>query len=160
MAKEGARVVVNAVHHETAEAVRKEIESEGGRALALACDVSKSQDVERLFQSVQQEFGTIDVLVNNAGINIVKPALEITESDWDQVLSVNLKSIFLCSKAAAQMMMRRNGGRIINIASVVGINPFPSRAPYSSSKAGVIMLTRELAIEWAKQTIMVNERAP
>ena len=160
MAKEGARVVVNAVHHETAEAVRKEIESEGGRALSVACDVSKSQDVERLFQSVQQEFGTIDVLVNNAGINIVKPALEITESDWDQVLSVNLKSIFLCSKAAAQMMMRRNGGRIINIASVVGINPFPSRAPYSSSKAGVIMLTRELAIEWAKQNIMVNAIAP
>jgi 3-oxoacyl-[acyl-carrier protein] reductase len=161
LAKEGARVVVNAVHHETSDAVRKEIESDGGKALSVPCDVSRSQDVERLFQSVKQEFGAIDVLVNNAGINIVKPALDMTESDWDQVLSVNLKSIFLCSKAAAKMMMtQRNGGRIINIASIVGITPFPGRAPYSSSKAGVIMLTRELAIEWAKQNIMVNAIAP
>jgi NAD(P)-dependent dehydrogenase (short-subunit alcohol dehydrogenase family) len=160
MAKEGAKVVVNSVHSETCDAVKKEIESDGGRAISIPCDVSKQQDVERLIESVKREFGTIDILVNNAGINIVKPAVEMTEEDWDQVLSVNLKSIFLCSKAAASLMIPNNHGRVINIASIVGINPFPNRAPYASSKAAVIMLTRELAIEWARHGIMVNAIAP
>lgn len=160
MAKEGAKVVVNSVHSETSDAVKKEIESDGGRAISIPCDVSKQQDVERLIESVKHEFGTIDILVNNAGINIVKPAVEMTEEDWDQVLSVNLKSIFLCSKAAARLMIPNNHGRVINIASIVGINPFPNRAPYASSKAAVIMLTRELAIEWARHGIMVNAIAP
>ncbi len=159
-ASEGASLIVNAAHSENSEAVKKEIESNGGKAISVACDVSKQEGVRRLFESVEREFGTVDILVNNAGINIVKPAIELTEGDWDQILSVNLKSIFLCSKAAAEIMMQKNQGWIINLASIVGINPFPNRAPYASSKAGVIMLTRELAIEWAKHNIMVNAIAP
>ena len=98
--------------------------------------------------------------MNNAGINIVKPALEMTEADWDTILSINLRSIFVCSKAAAALMIPKRSGKIINLSSIVGINPFPNRAPYATSKAGVIMLTRELATEWAKHNIMVNAIAP
>ena len=159
-ANEGASVVVNSVHKENSEAVKKEIESRGGKAISAPCDVSKKESVDALFETVKREYGRIDVLVNNAGINIVKPAMEMTEGDWDNVFSTNLKSIFLCSKAAAELMIPMKSGRIINIASIVGINPFPNRAPYATSKAGVIMLTRELAIEWARHNITVNSIAP
>jgi 3-oxoacyl-[acyl-carrier protein] reductase len=160
MASEGASLVINALHPENSDAVKKEIESNGGKAVSVSCDISKQEDVDRLFESVKRDFGTLDILVNNAGLNIVKPATEMTEGDWDAVLSVNLKSIFLCSKAAAGFMMPKNYGRMINIASIVGLTPFPNRAPYAASKAAVIMLTRELAIEWAKHNIMVNAIAP
>jgi 3-oxoacyl-[acyl-carrier protein] reductase len=159
-ADEGASIVVNSVHKENSDAVKKEIESRGGRAISVPCDVSKKGSVDGLFETVQREYGRIDVLVNNAGINIVKPAMEMTEADWDDVFSTNLKSIFLCSKAAAALMIPKGSGKMINISSIVGINPFPNRAPYATSKAGVIMLTRELAIEWAKHNITVNAIAP
>jgi len=159
-ADEGASIVVNSVHPENSEAVKKEIESRGGKAISVPCDVSRKESVDGLFEAVKREYGGIDVLVNNAGINIVKPAMEMTEADWDSVFSINLKSIFLCSKAAAGLMIPKKSGRIINISSIVGINPFPNRAPYATSKAGVIMLTRELAIEWAKHNINVNAIAP
>ncbi len=159
-ADEGASVVVNSVHRENSDAVKKEIESRGGRAISVACDISKEGSVDGLFEAVKREYGTIDILVNNAGINIVKPALEMTEADWDTILSINLRSIFVCSKAAAGLMIPKKSGKIINISSIVGINPFPNRAPYATSKAGVIMLTRELAIEWAKHNINVNAVAP
>lgn len=140
--------------------MKEEIESRGGRAISVACDISKDGSVDGLFDAVKREYGTIDILVNNAGINIVKPALEMTEADWDAILSINLRSIFVCSKAAAGLMIPKKSGKIINISSIVGINPFPNRAPYATSKAGVIMLTRELAIEWAKHNINVNAVAP
>ncbi|MHB8108306.1 MAG: SDR family NAD(P)-dependent oxidoreductase [Candidatus Cryosericum sp.] len=159
-ADEGASVVVNSVHRENSDAVKKEIESRGGRAISVACDISRDGSVDGLFDAVKREYGTIDILVNNAGINIVKPALEMTEADWDAILSINLRSIFVCSKAAAGLMIPKKSGKIINISSIVGINPFPNRAPYATSKAGVIMLTRELAIEWAKHNINVNAVAP
>jgi len=159
-ADEGASVVVNSVHRENSDAVKKEIESRGGRAISVACDISRDGSVDGLFDAVKREYGTIDILVNNAGINIVKPALEMTEADWDAILSINLRSIFVCSKAAAGLMIPKKSGKIINISSIVGINPFPNRAPYATSKAGVIMLTRELAIEWAKHNITVNAIAP
>ncbi|MDA4113356.1 MAG: SDR family oxidoreductase [Thaumarchaeota archaeon] len=159
-ADEGASIVVNSVHKENSDAVKKEIESRGGRAISVPCDVSKKESVDGLFETVQREYGSIDVLVNNAGINIVKPAMEMTEANWDDVFSTNLKSIFLCSKAAAALMIPKGSGQIINISSIVGINPFPNRAPYATSKAGVIMLTRELAIEWARHNITVNAIAP
>ena len=159
-ADEGASIVVNSVHKENSDAVKKEIESRGGKAISAPFDVSKKESVAALFETVKREYGRIDVLVNNAGINIVKPAMEMTEGDWDDVFSTNLKSIFLCSKAAAELMIPKKSGRIINIASIVGINPFPNRAPYATSKAGVIMLTRELAIEWARHNITVNAIAP
>ena len=159
-AEEGASVVVNSVHRESSDSVKKEIESRGGKAISVPCDISKAGSVEELFARTKQEYGGIDILVNNAGINIVKPALEMTEADWDTILSINLRSIFICSKAAAALMIPKRSGKIINLSSIVGINPFPNRAPYATSKAGVIMLTRELATEWAKHNIMVNAIAP
>lgn len=159
-AEEGATLVINSLHPENSDAVMKEIESRGGRAVSMPCDVADERAVGELFVKAKQEFGGLDILVNNAGINVVKPALEMTEADWDKILSVNLRSIFVCSKAAARSMIERKGGRIINLSSLVGINPFPNRAPYATSKAGVIMLTRELAIEWAKHNITVNAIAP
>ena len=159
-AEEGASVVVNSLHRENSESVKKEIESSGGKAISVPCDISKAGSVDELFERTKQEYGGIDILVNNAGINIVKPALEMTETDWDTVLSINLRSIFVCSKAAATLMIPKRSGKIINISSIVGINPFPNRAPYATSKAGVIMLTRELATEWAKHNITVNAIAP
>jgi 3-oxoacyl-[acyl-carrier protein] reductase len=159
-ADEGASIVVNSIHQENSEAVKKEIESRGGKAISVPCDVSQKESVDNLFETVKREYGGIDILVNNAGINIVKPAMEMTEADWDNVFSTNLKSIFLCSKGAAGLMIPKKSGQIINISSIVGINPFPNRAPYATSKAGVIMLTRELAIEWAKHNITVNAIAP
>ena len=159
-ADEGASIVVNSVHRENSDAVKEEIESRGGKAISVPADVASKESVDDLFDKVKREYGGVDVLVNNAGINIVKPALEMTEADWDRILSINLKSIFTCSKAAAELMIPRKSGRIINISSIVGINPFPNRAPYATSKAGVIMLTRELAIEWAQHGINVNAIAP
>lgn len=159
-AEEGASVVVNSVHRENSDSVKNEIESRGGKAISVPCDISKAGSVDELFERTKQEYGGLDILVNNAGINIVKPAMEMPEADWDTILSINLRSIFVCSKAAAALMIPKRSGRIINISSIVGINPFPNRAPYATSKAGVIMLTRELATEWAKHNITVNAIAP
>ena len=159
-AEEGASVVVNSVHRENSDSVKNEIESRGGKAISVPCDISKAGSVDELFERTKQEYGGLDILVNNAGINIVKPAMEMPEADWDTILSINLRSIFVCSKAAAALMIPKRSGRIMNISSIVGINPFPNRAPYATSKAGVIMLTRELATEWAKHNITVNAIAP
>ena len=159
-AAEGAKVVVNSLHRENVEPLLGEAARLGSEAVYAVADVSSQEGVDHLFKITKEKFGRVDVLVNNAGINIVKPALEMTESEWQRVISVNLTSIFLCSQAAARMMISGGSGRIINVASIVGINPFPNRGPYASSKAGVIMLTRELAIEWAQHNIRVNGIAP
>jgi 3-oxoacyl-[acyl-carrier protein] reductase len=159
-AREGAIVVVNALHDEHSQTVKKEIESMGGKAMVATGDVSRGDVVREIFSLVRKEFGGLDILVNNAGINIVKPSLEMTDAEWDSVQSLNLKAAFVCCRAGAPLMISRKGGRIINIASVVGINPFPNRAPYSTSKAALIMLSRELALEWAKHNILVNSISP
>jgi len=122
--------------------------------------MSLTRGVDQLFSVIAKEFEKLDMLVNNAGINIVKPAFDFTEEEWDRVNAINLKSTFLCSRVAAKLMIPRKWGRIVNISSVVGISPFPMRAPYSTTKAGVIMLTKELAIEWAEYNIQVNAVAP
>lgn len=159
-AGQGAAVVVNALHAEHVNRVVKEVQALGAQAIPAVADVSTQRGVRLLFEIVSKQLGSVDILVNNAGMNIVKPAVEFSEKEWDKVNSVNLKSTFLCSKAAAELMIPQRWGRIINISSIVGINPFPFRAPYATSKAGVIMLTRELAIEWAKYNIQVNAIAP
>lgn len=161
LASKGFAVALNyAGSHDAAEAVKKEIEAAGGKAFTVQGDVSKSEDVDRIFKTVKDEFGGLDVLVNNAGINRDALLIRMKESNWDDVISTDLKSDFLTTKAAAAMMMRKRKGSIINISSVVGIMGNIGQANYAAAKAGVIGLTKACAKEMAARNIRVNVVAP
>jgi len=146
----------------TAETIRKT----GGKAVAVACDVTQEEDVEEVFDGVVKELGHLDILVNNAGMAIRKPATEIPMAEWNQVIDLNLSALFMCSRIAARHMKKPRGnapmgGAIINLASIMGLSGgiFPN-ASYQASKGGVVNLTRALAIEWANDRIRVNAVAP
>lgn len=161
LAKEGYAVAVNyAGSREAAEAVRDEITAAGGRAFILQGDVSSAEDVDRIFKAVKEEFGFLDVLVNNAGITRDSLLVRMKENQWDEVIDTDLKSNFLTVKAAGAMMMRRKKGAIINIASVSGIIGNMGQLNYSAAKAGVIGLTKAAARELAPRGIRVNAVAP
>ncbi|HZT68946.1 MAG TPA: 3-oxoacyl-ACP reductase family protein [Terriglobia bacterium] len=156
----GASVVVNYNQSRSgAQAVVREICALGAEAVALRADVSNSVQVRRMFKSVERKFGRLDVLVNNAGIFFPAPWDELTEEQWDRVLSVNLKGPFFCAQEAARIMLRGRGGSIINISSLGGLQAWPDYMHYCSSKAGLIMLTRCLAKALAPD-IRVNTVAP
>lgn len=157
----GANIVATSRTPKEVGAVAREIEKRGRRALAIACDVSKPQQVERLVTQTLEAFSKIDILVNNAGISPIWKRIEnITEAEWDEILAVNLKGAFLCSREVGKVMIKQQSGVIINIASVAGMRGTTHMGPYSVSKAGVIELTRVLAYEWAKHKIRVNAIAP
>jgi len=137
-----------------------EVRKLGRRSLAVTTDVLKPKDIENLVKRAMAEFGAIDILVNNAGTIARAPVVEHSEEDWDRVVDTNLKSYFLCSKAVGRVMVEQKRGNIINIASLRGIEGAAGRVSYSVSKAGVIMLTRVLALEFAKDNIRVNAIAP
>lgn len=161
LAKEGYAVAVNyAGSREAAEAVRDEITAAGGRAFILQGDVSSAEDIDRIFKTVKEEFGFLDVLVNNAGITRDSLLVRMKENQWDEVIDTDLKSNFLTVKAAGAMMMRRKKGAIINIASVSGIIGNMGQLNYSAAKAGVIGLTKAAARELAPRGIRVNAVAP
>lgn len=160
LAKAGCDVAISDIDLETAKVAVSEIENLGRKSLALKGDVSNASDVESLFKLFMESFGKIDILVNNAGITRDGLLVRMKESDWDQVLNVNLKSAFLCCKEVARPMMKARGGKIINIASVVGLMGNAGQANYSASKAGLIGLTKTLAREFASRSINVNAVAP
>ena len=161
LAKEGYAVAVNyAGSREAAEAVRDEITAAGGQAFILQGDVSSAEDVDRIFKTVKEEFGFLDVLVNNAGITRDSLLVRMKENQWDEVIDTDLKSNFLTVKAAGAMMMRRKKGAIINIASVSGIIGNMGQLNYSAAKAGVIGLTKASSRELAPRGIRVNTVAP
>jgi len=132
----------------------------GRKSIAIKADVSNSADVEAMFKTFVDTFGKIDILVNNAGITRDGLLVRMKESDWDLVLNINLKSAFLCCKEAARPMMKARSGKIVNIASVIGLMGNAGQANYSASKAGLIGLTKTLAREFASRSINVNAVAP
>jgi NAD(P)-dependent dehydrogenase (short-subunit alcohol dehydrogenase family) len=160
-AEAGADVAIASRTLSECEAAANEIAASTGRqALAFAADVSKSSEIEKLREHVEGSLGTVDILVNNAGINIRGAAAELSEAEWETVMSTNLKAPFLCAQAFGPGMCRRGWGRIINMGSILSVIAIPGRAPYASSKAGVLNLTRVLALEWATQGVTVNAICP
>lgn len=161
LARCGAQVVVNYRHEvERAAAVCAEIEALGGRALAVQADVGDAAEVERLFSRATEAFGTVDVLVNNAGVARDALLLRMSEADWDTVVDTSLKAAFLCTRAALRGMLRARWGRIVSISSVIALGANPGQANYAAAKAGVIALTRTLAREVGSRGITVNAVAP
>ena len=143
-----------------AEGVKLEIEKMGSNALAIKADVSSKVDVDNMIKLIEKDFGSVDILVNNAGITKDNLLIRMSEEDWDDVISVNLKSAFLTTKAVARSMMKKRYGKIINLSSVVGIMGNAGQANYSASKAGLIGLTKSTAKELASRGIRVNAIAP
>ncbi len=161
LARLGASVVVNYRGSEgAAHEVQALIETQGGKALAIGADVSQSAEVDRLFSEIAEHFGAVDILVNNAGLTRDNLLMRMSEADWDAVLATNLKSAYLCAKAALRGMLKARWGRIVNVSSIVGITGNAGQANYSAAKAGVIALTRSLAQEVGSRSITVNAVAP
>lgn len=162
LAEAGADVAITelASRLQNARAVADSIRAMGRKALLVRLDVTSVKGIQRAVHEVMKGFSRIDILVNNAGINVPKQALDVTEEDWDRVLDVNLKGAFFCAQAVGREMVRRGSGKIINIASQNGVVGYHDRAAYCSSKAGLVNLTRVLAIEWAPHQVNVNAVAP
>jgi NAD(P)-dependent dehydrogenase (short-subunit alcohol dehydrogenase family) len=156
----GAAVACAARSRELVDAAAAEITAAGGRARALRLDVTRSEQIAVGVEEIEGTLGSIDVLVNNAGITMEKKTTEVTDEDWDAVLTTNLTSMFRCARAVAPGMMRLERGKIINIGSMYGILGVPRYAAYCASKAAVDGLTRSLAAEWARHGIQVNCLAP
>ena len=160
LAEAGACVVVASRNLDHLEPVVKEITSRGGRSLAVVADVRKPEDAAKMVERATQEFTRIDILVNNAGASFRCPAEEISPGGWNAIIGINLTGPFLCAQAVAKVMMKHGGGKIINISSLGGRDGDPGMAHYGAAKAGLINLTKSLAVEWAKHNIYVNCIAP
>ncbi len=140
--------------------VAAEVKKLGRRALAIQVDITQKAEVDSLVQKTITELGSIDILVNNAAMNIRAPLLELKEEGWDRVIDTDLKGYYLCSQAAGRVMVKQKRGNIINIASTAAMDTAPEMGAYCIAKAGVVMLTRMLAIELAQYNIRVNAVAP
>lgn len=161
LAREGARLVVNDVGDPApAQAVVGEIQALGSSAVVALANISQPAEVNQLVERAVQEFGQVDILVNNAGVARDNLVLRMSDSEWDQVLGINLKGAFLCTRAVLKYMLRQRWGRIINISSVVGLMGNAGQANYAASKAGLLGLTRSVAKEMASRGITVNAIAP
>lgn len=161
LAREGADVAVNFAGSEArANEVVDEIKAMGRNAIAIQCDVSDSTAVTEMIQKSLETFGKIDILVNNAGITKDNLLMRMKEEEWDSVINTNLKGVFLCTKAITRSMMKQRSGRIINVASIVGVSGNAGQANYVAAKAGVIGFTKTAAKELASRNITVNAIAP
>ena len=160
LAKEGARIVIADFVKEAADSVVEEVTALGIEAISFKADVSQAADADALIQGAVDAFGSVDILVNNAGITRDALLMRMTDEQWDAVLDTNLKGSFNCIRAASRQMLRQRSGRIVNIASVMGLIGNIGQANYSASKAGMIGLTKTAARELGSRGITVNAVAP
>ncbi len=159
-AKEGADIVVADVNLEIARKTASEIEGLGRKALALEMDVTNYDLVEEVINKILDKMGKIDILINNAGITKDNLVLRMSQAEWDAVINVNLKGTFNCIKAVSRPMVKQRSGRIVSIASIIGLMGNPGQANYAASKAGIIALTKTIAKELASRNINANAVAP
>src|SRR5262245_36428252 len=160
LAGAGARVVVAARNTTKSQAAVNDLHSRGGEATAVEVDVADERSVAGLVETTRQRYGRLDVLVNNAGINIRKPVHELALDEWRRVLDTNLTSAFLCSRAAYPAFKAAGGGKIINIGSMMSLFGASFAPAYGSSKGGIVQLTRSMAVAWARDNIQVNAVLP
>lgn len=156
----GAQIVLAARNRANLERVEKNLETRGGRAISLELDVRAADSIERALAAVDSQCGRLDVLVNNAGIAVTKAALDLSSDEWDNVIDTNLRGAFLMAQAAAKRMSAQKAGSIINISSIYGIGVAGHIVPYAAAKAGMIQMTKALALELARYGVRVNALAP
>jgi NAD(P)-dependent dehydrogenase (short-subunit alcohol dehydrogenase family) len=160
LAREGAAVAIADINAEAAARVQAEVEAAGGRALAIPTDVSSAAAVDRLFDRVAATFGRLDILVCDAAVYLAKFIADTTEDEFDRLVAVNLKGVFLCCRAAVPHLIAAGGGRIVNVSSGAAIRGYPFTPAYSASKAGILGLSKALALELAPRNILVNVVVP
>ncbi|MBU1146836.1 MAG: 3-oxoacyl-[acyl-carrier-protein] reductase [Candidatus Omnitrophica bacterium] len=160
LAREGANIALCDVNLEETEKTAKEIHDLGRASLALKADVTSLKDVQDMMDKILDKFTKVDILINNAGITKDGLVLRMTEEDWDRVIAVNLKGCFICTKAASKIMLKQRFGKIVNLASIIGIMGNIGQANYAASKAGIIGLTKSVAKELAPRGVSVNAIAP
>lgn len=161
LAQAGARVAFTARDGAAAQLVAERLTNEEGYdVLGLDADVKQAESVRSMVARTLDRFGRVDILVNNAGINIRGPIEDLTEADWDDVIDTNLKGAWLCCREVAAPMRRQGWGRVVNVSSMLGEISMPNRTPYASSKGGMTLLTKTLALEWAPHGITVNALCP
>ncbi|MBU8689784.1 SDR family oxidoreductase [Priestia megaterium] len=159
-AKQGADVVITGRNEADLVSTTYELKQIHPNAFYLKADIQDIQSVYEMVDNVVSTLGNIDVLINNAGINIPKPALEVTEKDWNQVIDTNLKGTFFCAQRVGKHMIEQGGGKIINMVSQMAFVGYVKRSVYCSSKGGAVQLTKALAVEWAPYNVRVNAVAP
>jgi len=158
LAEEGCSVVVSDINQDDCLHVADEIKAMNMESMAIKCDVSQKQEVDKMIAETVKKFGKLDILVNNAGIYPYASFMEMKEEDWDKIINVNLKSVFLCSQAATKRM--EQGGKIVNISSIAAFVGFPELTHYCASKGGINAMIRAMALELAPKKINVNAVAP